>query len=94
MEEEAGGHKKNYLKQLQHTEDIREMHGRIRSSQKPNDNGALNHIEEGDDDGPRQIIAEKEDMERAIRTANIEKMLQADNTPLREEPLRSRFQED
>ena len=94
MEEEQGGNRRNYLKQLQHTEDIREMHNRIRSSQKPNTNAALNYVEEGEDEGPRTTITEKEAMETAIRIANMEKLMQSNNTPLREEPLKSTFKED
>ena len=84
---EKGIEKSKYLKQLLHIEEAKDTFKKIRYTIKPNVQGALHYVEEGPDNGTRNRITNKEDMEEAIQTANISKLTQADNTPLRESPL-------
>ena len=90
--EERGVDKIKYLKHLIHTEEVKSTFQRIRHVQKPTST-TLTYIEKGPDEGPRERITEKEAMEAAIRIANVEKLTQANNTPLREEPLATLFKE-
>ena len=88
--EEKGGNEKNHFKRLLQIEEAKDTHKRIKFSQKET-NSPLTYIEK--DNEERTIINGKEEMEEAIRDANIHKLLQANNTPLREEPLASMFKE-
>ena len=90
---EKGIDKGKYLTHLIRIEEMKETHKAIRHSQKPQATTSLTFVEDGTDQGPRTKITEKEAMETAIRIANIEKLTQADNTPLREEPLATLFGE-
>ena len=87
--DELGIDKDRYLKHLIHIEEVRDTAIKIRYMQNTSNNGPLHYVEEGSDAGPRQRITDKEGMEILIRTANIKKLTQANNTPLREEPLQT-----
>ena len=55
---------------------------------------SVTRIKIKEDNGSRRIVVDKEEMEKEIVRVNVEKLLQADNTPLRTELLRSHFGEE
>ena len=77
----------SHLKSLIQREAQRTSFRRIKGAQGKYNNLNITYIEQGPDTGPRTIISDKEKMEHAIKNANEAKLQQADNTPLREEPL-------
>ena len=93
LAEKKGEDKSKYLKRLVNTEETKDAFRRIRYVTKPTDRTPLQYIEEEGDNGERRKITEKDAMEIAIRMANVAKLTQADNTPLREEPLKATFNE-
>ena len=82
-----------YYRQLIHQEESKSSFQRIHMSFKPPREG-VNRVEKDNEDGTRSLICEKEAIEQEIARANVEKLLQADNTPLRMEPLQTHFGED
>ena len=90
--DEGGKDKEHFLRQLIHQEDEKASFGRIGHVLKPA-RSSVTRVEKENADGTRTLISDKTKMEKEIAKANIEKLLQADNTPLRQEPLRSVFGE-
>ena len=90
--DEGGKDKEHFLRQLIHHEDEKASFQRIGSVLKPA-RSSVTRVERENEDGSRTIICDKEAMEKEIADANIAKLLQADNTPLRQEPLCSVFGE-
>ena len=82
-----------YYRQLLHQEESKSSFQRIRVAFTPPRSG-VSRVETDNEDGTRTLICDKENIEREIARANVEKLLQADNTPLRMEPLRTHFGED
>ena len=94
MAEEKGTNAKKHLIHLIRLEEQKEMYQHIKHAQKKNQQSSLTFVEEDMPDGSRRRITDKNEMERSILTANLNKLTQANNTPLREEPLCSLFNED
>ena len=82
-----------HYRQLIHQEEDKSAFQRIKFSFKQPRTG-VSRVETDNEDGTRTLICDKEDIERKIARANVEKLLQADNTPLRMEPLRTHFGKD
>ena len=82
-----------HYRQLIHQEDEKSSFQRIKFSLKQPWTG-VTRVEKDNVDGTRTLICNKEDIEGEIVRANVEKLLQADNTPLTMEPLRTHFGED
>ena len=93
LAEEDGKPYQGYLKQLIKREEIRTSFRNIKAAQGKYANLNITAVEQGPDEGPRRRIEDKLQMETAIKEANQEKLQQADNTPLREEPLKSLIDE-
>ena len=93
LAEESGKPYQGYLKQLIKREEIRTSFRNIKGAQGKYENLNITAVEQGPDEGPRTRIEDKHQMEEAIERANTEKLQQADNTPLREEPLKSLIDE-
>lgn len=94
MAEEDGASEASHLKRLIDREELRDSFLRIKYAQGKMKNVKITGVEEGPDIGPRRLITKRRDIEGAIRKANEEKLQQANNTPLRESPLREEIQED
>ena len=94
LAEEDGVSEASHLKRLIDREELKASFMRIKYAQGKMRNINITEIEEGPDIGPRRLITQRRDMEEAIRTANITKLQQANNTPLRAPPLRDTIQED
>ena len=89
MEEEEDGIKAaSHFKTLQHREETRSKFQRIKRAEQKTRGGGVSVVEK-EVNGVREKIRTKEGIEKEIIRANKEKVLQANNTPLREEPLRS-----
>ena len=93
LAEDSGKDVNNHYIQLRNSEETKEAHQRIKASQQGGERGALVFIEEEQPDGTRKIITDTTQMEDKIREANEQKLQQCNNTPLREEPLCSFFNE-
>ena len=89
MAEDEGRDHIGYLKQLIKREQTRTSFNNIKAAQGKFADLNITAIEQGPDNGPRRKIYDKHDMEIAIKNANEAKLQQADNTPLRQEPLLS-----
>ena len=87
MAEEDGKPHGGYLKQLIKHEQTRTSFRNIKAAQGKYEDLNITAIEQGPDEGPRTKIYDKNDMEQAIKHANETKLQQADNTPLRQEPM-------
>ena len=87
-----GKDKEHFLRALIRQEDEKASFGRIRIAMKPA-RSSVTRIEKENSDGTRQIVSDKHEMEMEIGRANVEKLLQANNTPLRQEPLCTAFGE-
>ena len=88
MEEEDGIDAKSHFKTLQHREDTRAKFQRIKRAEKKIRGGGVSVVEKIVN-GVREKIRTKDGIVQEIIRANTEKVLQANNTPLREEPLRT-----
>ena len=53
----------------------------------------MNRVEIENDNGTRTLVCDKEGIEKEIARVNTNKLVQAENTPLRQEPLCSHFGE-
>ena len=88
MEEEDGTDASSHFKTLKHREETRAKFQRIKRAEKKTRGGGVSVVEKIVN-GVREKIRTKEGIVQEIIRANTEKVLQANNTPLREEPLRS-----
>ena len=88
LEEEDGIQAASHFKNLKHREMTKKRFLRIRIAGKKLRGGGVKTVEKIQD-GETITIYNKEDIEQEIIKANKKKLLQADNTPLRQEPLQS-----
>ena len=88
-----GKDKEHFLRVLIHQEDERAAFRRIKYVLKPA-RTSVTRVEKDNKDGQRILISDKETMEREIGRVNVAKLQQANNTPLRQEPLRTHFGEE
>ena len=88
LEEEDGVAAAVHLHVLKHHEKIRNNFNLIKIHEKKTRGGGVTEVEKIVE-GERIRITKKDDIEKEIARANQEKLLQANNTPLREEPLLS-----
>lgn len=89
MEEEDGTAAAIHLHALKHIEKVRNNFNCIKIHEKKTRGGGVSVVEKIVEGGERIRIPKKEEIEEEISRANQEKLLQANNTPLREEPLLS-----
>ena len=75
------------FKELTHREEVRELKN-IRRLEKRGSRFGVDKVDIQTESGLKTVL-DREGIERAVVTANKEKLLQASNTPLREEPLRT-----
>ena len=85
-------HTAHHLRILIHQEDEKQAFQRIHFSLKPPRSG-VNRVEIENDNGTRMLVCDKEGIEKEIARVNVNKLLQAENTLLRQEPLCSHFGE-
>ena len=90
---EHGKDIKHHVQYLQHAEDKRAAFQQIKYALKPM-RSSVNRVQIENDDSMQRIVSNKEEMEEEIVRVNVKKLLQVDNTPLRQEPLCSWFSED
>ena len=86
LEEEGGVAVVVHPHVLKHHEKIRNNFNLIKIHKKKTRGGGVTEVEKIVE-GKRICITKKEDIEKEIAQANQETLLQANNTPLREEPL-------
>ena len=89
LEEEDGIAAAIHLHALKHIEKVRNNFNCIKIYEKKTRGGGVSVVEKIVAGGERIRITKKEEIEEEISRANQEKLLQANNTPLREEPLLS-----
>ena len=82
----------HHLPILIHQEDKRQAFQQIKFSLKPSRSG-VSRVEIENDNGTRTLVCNKEGIEKEITRVNVDKLLQAENTPLRQEPLCLHFGE-
>jgi len=88
MSQHDGKDMELHFHRLMEQEDMRRQYKRIKQAERrPNRTGV--QMVEVDIDGKRVRLTDKYEIEQAIIAANKEKLLQANNTPLRLEPLQS-----
>ena len=88
LEEEDGVKAASHFKTLQHREETKAKFQRIKYAEQKMRGGGVSVVEKIVD-GERIQLKTKVEIEEEIIRANKEKVLQANNTPLREEPLRT-----
>jgi hypothetical protein len=86
MEEEDGIKAASHFKSLKHREETKAKFQCIKYAEQKMRGGGVSVVEKVVD-GERIKLHKKREIEQEIIWANKEKVLQANNTPLREEPL-------
>ena len=79
--DDTGKTAEQYYHQLLHQEEEKFSFQRIKVSFKPPQEG-VSRVKKDDNDGTRTLLCDKEEIERKIARVNVEKLLQAGNTPL------------
>jgi len=89
LEDKDGTSAEHHFKRLRQQERQKEQARRVKFNEGRANRSGVKKVDIQLEDGTMRTLHDKEDIEEAIIKANTEKRQQANNTPLRQEPLQS-----